>query len=100
MIGWGPTASSAATIRPSMRSLAPGSATSGVSQLPVAAHDDTQLLGVADGLGADHEQLRVADRPDDRKARQVVLVEEQDVGEVDSGELLGHSKPLGQFGEL
>jgi len=30
----------------------------------------------------------------------VALVEEQDVSEVDSGELLGRSKAFGQFGEL
>ena len=28
------------------------------------------------------------------------LVEEQDVSEVDSGELVDHGKPFGQFGEL
>ena len=32
--------------------------------------------------------------------RAVGLVEEQDVSEVDSGELLGRSKAFGQFGEL
>jgi len=47
----------------------------------------------------DRRSGRDASLPGDR-ARAVALVEEQDVSEVDSGELLGRSKAFGQFGEL